>query len=339
MPASWSTAELGVLYPGDQPVHLRYLDTSGDKTDSSNTIIALHGVGFNSNIWNRWIPLLADTRLIALNRRGYSGSGPIHQPTGTTPQDPTEPWGRYVLDLVAFIKYTAEVLKVPPKRSDGTGGIVLLAWSKGNGPAISFLGLLSQGITPPFELNGIPRSAFEPYMDVIKSHLKSVILFEPPGVLVGIPLPESISGLWNMNTPPEERAKVFMAGCIGSLPEDAQPCAQQAAAIGDTLATGLDGDIMPAQDMKVVAQMAKIALENIPPWLSVGLIYGTGTWETCTDCAAWITPLWNGKPNTAIKILQGTGHFLMATDPEVFNTAVGGMMKQLEGLAQNPRSA
>ncbi|KZO93876.1 hypothetical protein CALVIDRAFT_556671 [Calocera viscosa TUFC12733] len=127
----WSTAELGTLVPGNEPIRLRYGDTHPGRPPSERytTIVALHGAGFNDNIWLPWISHLpSDVRLIAINRRGFSGSSATHQSCEILPND-TEAFGRYTVDLFAFIKFVVETLKVPDHKTDGSGGIVLLGWN------------------------------------------------------------------------------------------------------------------------------------------------------------------------------------------------------------------
>ncbi|KZO93879.1 hypothetical protein CALVIDRAFT_566110 [Calocera viscosa TUFC12733] len=126
MSLSWSTAQLGVLVPGDEPVSLRYGDTHPGRSDAEpyTTIIAFHGTGFNSIIWSPWLEHLpANVRLIAANRRGYFGSSPVHESQQLLPNNP-EAFGRYVVDTLAFIKFAVDVLKVE--------GVRVLDWDSGD---------------------------------------------------------------------------------------------------------------------------------------------------------------------------------------------------------------
>ncbi|EJT96891.1 hypothetical protein DACRYDRAFT_119714 [Dacryopinax primogenitus] len=270
---SWSTAELGSLVSGDHPVRLRYGDTHPGRTSQTpyTTIIALHGIGFNSNIWSPWLPHLPqDIRLIALNRRGFGGSSGLHQPQerlvdGTN----TESYGRYLLDLLAFVKYAVKVLKLPGKDTKtGKGGIVLLGWSKGCSYLTSILAMLSSAEGLPASL-GLPLSTFDPYLNTIRSHVTNVILYEPPGVLFGIP---DLERMWDESSTLAEQGRDFVHAFLAMVPAEkvhlVHISVDNMGITGDDLYNG------NGKDKEERETLSNVAFQQIPSFIGLSVIYG-----------------------------------------------------------------
>ncbi|EJT96893.1 hypothetical protein DACRYDRAFT_112233 [Dacryopinax primogenitus] len=186
MSVTWSSADLGTLVPGDPPVTLRYFDTHPlpSNQDESTAIIALHGLGWNSKIFLPWLSHAPrDLRVLGVNRRGYEGSSPPHPQPGT--------FGRELIALLAFVR------------------------SKGTAPLVSLLSHLSPSqLGKPSPSLPVP---FQPYLPSL-SLLRSMILFEPPQVLVGLPGPASYPGLGDIQ--PSEMGPAFAAWHRARLPQD-----------------------------------------------------------------------------------------------------------------------
>ncbi|KZT58715.1 alpha/beta-hydrolase [Calocera cornea HHB12733] len=332
MSFAWSTAELGVLCPGDDPVCLYYGDTSPDRVslEPYTTIIALHGTGFNSEIWNPWLQHIpTDVRLIAFNRRGFAGSSPVHQSTEVLPSNP-EAYGRYVLDLLAFIKFVVEVLRVPSKSENGSGGIALLGWSKGCAFLTTLLTSLSTDDELPTSLS-LPRKTIDPYLAITRSHVKSLVMFEPPGWTVGIPLR---GPLFDESLPLADMASTFISGCLQTFPP--QYIETVKLSIDDMWSTGHDLQCWNGATLEEREESATKGFDNIPPSIGVAVIYCAGTViETCIAGAEWMINHCAGRPNTTSRVIPGGNHFVMATDPERFDDAVMSSIRELAASARH----
>jgi pimeloyl-ACP methyl ester carboxylesterase len=136
--------------------HLAYIDSWHDRElplpTRYTTIVALHGVGFNSSalysycnltyqilttlssfspfrytsaVWTPLLPSLPPSiRFLAYNQRSYAGSSPAFE---AKPVGGTDATAAYLGDLLAFIKFAAEELGVPGvDDASGAGGISLL---------------------------------------------------------------------------------------------------------------------------------------------------------------------------------------------------------------------
>jgi len=320
MSFEWSTANLGVLVPGDEPVSLRYGDYSRDRQSigSYTTIIALHGTGFNSNIWTPWLPHLPpDIRLIVLNRRGYAGSSPLHQSRKMLPCD-TESYGRDVFDVFAFIKFVADILDVPQSSVAGNaGGIVLLGWSKGCAYLTSLLAVLASDNGLPAS-HGISRSALKPYIPVMHTYVKTVLLFEPPGVMAGIP--QNVQ-LYDATLSPAQLGRGFVDGCLTTVPSEMKKFIEPA--IDDTTVAAHELQTWNGTDDLEREGVAIHAFSSIPSWLGVGVMCCAGTTiDTCIRGSQWMIDRCTGQVNTTSRVIPGGNHFVMATDPGLFNEAV-----------------
>ncbi|KZO93878.1 hypothetical protein CALVIDRAFT_600361 [Calocera viscosa TUFC12733] len=214
MSPTWSTAHLGVLVPGDAPIHLQYFDTSPSPPSAPyTTVILVHGTGFNSHIWVPSLPRLPrNTRMLAFNRRG---SSPPHASAQQQPGN-VEAFGRYVIDLLGFLKYAVEVLGVPPASSEGQGrkgSIVLVGWSKDCATVI-FRALLPSP-TPSASPHPLPvTAAHDPYLPLLRSHIRATILFKPED---DIQLPGPAEHPELAGVPPERLPQAFGEVLIGTI--------------------------------------------------------------------------------------------------------------------------
>ncbi|EJT96898.1 alpha/beta-hydrolase [Dacryopinax primogenitus] len=324
MSFSWSIAELGNLVSGDQPVSLRYGDTNPRRAAGTpyTTIIALHGIGVNSNIWLPWLPHLPeDIRLLALNRRGFNGSSDLHQPTDG---NFVESYGRYLLDLVAFVKYAVEVLKIPPKDpKTGKGGIVLLGWSKACSYLTSLLAVLSseEGLAAS---HGLSMSAFEPYLGAVRSHVVNVMLFEPPGLIFGIPRQEKFG---NETESMAVQGRDFVHGMLSALPADKVHLVH--VSVDKMEVAAHDMFTWNGKDDEEREAVSKMAFKDVPSFLGLSVIYGTNTIPSCLEGSKWVIERSHSQDNTTYRVIQDGDHFLMVTDPEGFNEAVISCINEL----------
>ncbi|ORY54860.1 Alpha/Beta hydrolase protein [Leucosporidium creatinivorum] len=305
-------------------VHVSYIDSWADKPaaelpSSYTTIIGLHGVGFNSAIWTPLLPHLpASTRFIAYNQRSYTGSSPAYQ---SEKEGGTDATAAYLGDLLAFLEWVVAEVKLPGV-DDATseGGIVLLGWSKGTLLLFSLLSLLhaSPSSTTSFISSVQPTST-----SLLTSHLRSILLFEPPGSAFGRPptadYTEAMASVSPPNSStPSQFADAF-AGWIGSYsppsassnpdfpsqaPVDQLPPSGLAALDPELLAAawepqacahGFSWRLAVAGDE--VATLAKNAIAPpLSPSVPVGFIYGARTNGYCLDAAKTVGGWWGLNP-------------------------------------------
>ncbi|KZO93874.1 alpha/beta-hydrolase [Calocera viscosa TUFC12733] len=312
MAFSWAIADLGVLMSEDEPVSLCYGDTAPGRTDTQpyTTIIALHGAGFNSNIWTPWIPYLpSEYRVIAVNRRGYAGSSSVHKSQNRMPSD-TEAFGRHFLDKLAFIKFVVDLVRGSSESCEEPPKIVLLGWSKGCAYWIALLATLSTSDSLPTSF-GLPWSTVEPYITVVRDHVRSVILFEPPEWIVGIPL----------NIPVSD----------GTL--DTSSSILLEASVDDMTILAHDLRSWNGTDFKEREDVATKALCKVPSFLGMGIVYCTT--GIGLEGSLWMIDRLDGQRNTTSRAIQGGNHFVMATDPKEFNDAVIGCVQELAVKVDN----
>ncbi|KAI0058354.1 hypothetical protein BV25DRAFT_1810813 [Artomyces pyxidatus] len=169
---------------------LFYLDSGVpyETTGAYTTVFAVHGLGFSSPIFNKIIALApaANLRFVAINRRGYKRSTPISAAEAETiingtDEDKSEYLKTRGLELSRFIDIFIRENNTPPISPDGkTGGIAILGWSAGNGVVLSAIA----------NVDSIPEDA----RSRLGSHLRALIMQEPPSVILGMPSP---TGTWS----------------------------------------------------------------------------------------------------------------------------------------------
>ncbi|KAK7041889.1 hypothetical protein VNI00_008864 [Paramarasmius palmivorus] len=140
--------------------------------DDYPTLIILHGGGFGAASFQPIQSLApeANLRIVALTRRGYTGSTPYTDSEMQGFQEGTrEALEGLAVVLVAFMKAFVEKEKIP-----SSGGIAIMGWSIGN---LTTMSLFSN----PDGLDPDTKSFLE-------VHLKHIILYDPPYQALGLDL-------------------------------------------------------------------------------------------------------------------------------------------------------
>jgi len=321
---SWSTSNLGTIVPGDPAVHLHYLDSHPSPPPVPyTTVIAVHGTGFNSRIWLPLLPHLPpNLRLLAFNRRGHAGSSAVHESKEQTSGN-VEAFGRYVLDLVGFLRFAVEQLGVPAtdEAEEGKGGIVLLGWSKG---CASIIGLRSWLSTGPSPLP--PPVLLDPYLPLLRSHLRATVLFEPVQTIFALPGPGIAGpgpGLKDVFR--EELNATFGATLFETVPEGKRAVVGEAEDSMDAL-----WDDVKTWNGSSSAEMREVCERAVDGKAGVKMatMYCEGTTlEVLTNGAKWVNERCKGAPGFWPGVITGGDHFLMATDPQAFAGALEEAMK------------
>ncbi|KZT62449.1 alpha/beta-hydrolase [Calocera cornea HHB12733] len=307
---------------GEEPVKLSYYDSQPGRTEGLyTTLIVVHGNGYNGSIWSPWAPTLPeDIRLIAYNRRGYGGSSPIYNPPNPVPGQVA---GRGILDVMGMVKHCVEVLKVPAKDpATGKGGIALMGWSRG---CVLMVGLLDLYPTLPSTEGkfGLPAS-IPTLTPALKSHLATVLHYEPPLQAVGIPPGE----LPAMKVPVSEQGRVFGEWMKSMVPDHAKPILDKAFQVEnvpvDTAMILVENGDWPAAEV-----IAKRAMSKIPEGVSNGLLYGTKSLDYVYDVVPVYKEIMADQPHTGSLSMEGTGHFAMASHPELLTKTVVELLNTL----------
>ncbi|BFZ61148.1 hypothetical protein YB2330_002207 [Saitoella coloradoensis] len=156
-------------------IHLSYLDSGPPPSStpgSYTTLLCLHGVAFSASVFT----LAAQSapsknlRFITYSQRGYTGSTPLSAEEAALTADPVACARDYVEDLVEFLEYLA-------RKEEGVEKVVLVGWSKGTNLCVGLLSPLFTSVSSDIRARGL-------------KHVKSVVLYEPPGNLMGLPLTE-----------------------------------------------------------------------------------------------------------------------------------------------------
>lgn len=280
----------------------------------------------------------ASTRFIAYNQRSYSGSSPAYK---SEKEGGTDATAAYLGDLLAFLEWAVAELKLPGV-DDATseGGVVLLVsslaqegrhrlidsathlqgWSKGTLLLFSLLSLLHASPSSPtsFISSVQPTST-----SLLTSHLRSILLFEPPGSAFGRPpttdYTEAMASVSPPNTStPEEFADAF-AGWIGGYsspsvssnpdfpsqaPVDQLPPSGLGALSPELLAAAWEPQACAhgfswrlAVAGPEVTTLAKNAIAPpLSPSVPIGFIYGARTNGYCLDAAKTVGGWWGLNP-------------------------------------------
>jgi hypothetical protein len=72
-----------------------------------------------------------DVRVISISQRGYKDSTPLTSDELALKVQPSEAHKRHNADLLLFLEFVTTELGAPKRSADGTGGIILVVWSKG----------------------------------------------------------------------------------------------------------------------------------------------------------------------------------------------------------------
>ncbi|BGP05039.1 hypothetical protein JCM10049v2_000843 [Rhodotorula toruloides] len=346
---------------------LAYVDSwhgraKGDLPERYTTVVGLHGVGFNSAVWTPLLPALPSSiRFLAYNQRSYARSSPAFDATQPGGTDAT---ATYLCDLMEFLRFAVDELGVQGVDEEThEGGIVLLGWSKGTVLCFSLLSLihLTSSPSPTSFLAHLPSSGL-PHASLLRTHIRSLILFEPPGSALGRPPTSDYTNAMKAVSPPNsstptEFAEAF-AGWIGmyapsaSADEVAEELLPPSGldALGPELrkvawepacvAHGFSWRL--AEGAEEVQRLAESALKPTGGVaLPVGLIYGTRTNGYCLDAARTVEGWWGisddaqdggeeqAKRKTAVRKVPGTNHFAFIHEPEAFAKAVIELVDEL----------
>ncbi|KAL5513084.1 hypothetical protein ACEPAH_3482 [Sanghuangporus vaninii] len=181
---------------------LYYEDTGvpPDAVALYTTLIIVHGTGFHGQIFRRLIPLAPkrNVRLVLVNRRDYPGSSPyteedLRKVRTDDPETHNDFAKARASEFARFIKTFIEKENIPKASSDWKrGGVVLMAWSSGNGytlPLLAYIDMIPEET----------RQFIEPYF---RSH----IVFNAPRWVLGAPAPDVLK---DASLSEEERVGAF----------------------------------------------------------------------------------------------------------------------------------
>ncbi|OSD07671.1 hypothetical protein PYCCODRAFT_1448944 [Trametes coccinea BRFM310] len=165
-------------------VELSYVD-SGVPVPSDNgytTMFALHGVGFTGAIFEKVMSpaTSASIRFVAINRRDYPGSTPftpddLKSVTSGTNEEKAAFVKARGLELASFIDQFIVRNNIPPVSKEGKhGGFALIGWSYGSFVALSAVANVDA-------LDAPARARWT-------SHMRALVLHEPPTVAIGSPI-------------------------------------------------------------------------------------------------------------------------------------------------------
>lgn len=298
-------------------------------------------------VWSPILPYLpADVRFLAYNQRSYAGSSPafVAQKAGGT--DAT---AAYLLDLLDFLTFVVRDLGCQEAKR---GGIVLLGWSKGTVLPLSLLSATSPA-TPTSFTSSLPGDLLGSY-PVLGSHLRSILLFEPPGSALGrAPTSDYTTAMAAVSPPNSSTAEEFaeaFAGWIASYSDPTHPSQPPTSSLAPSelsdieRAVGGEGAWQAecvaggfawrlAEGGAEVASLAEGALTQ-GRW-PVGLIYGARTNGYCLDAAKTIQGWWKDRPQgeesgrVGVRSLEETNHFAFVHRPKEFVEAVVGLIGEL----------
>ncbi|KAL0563546.1 hypothetical protein V5O48_018520 [Marasmius crinis-equi] len=172
-------------------VRLFFTD-SGAPPDSTDytTIVAVHGFGFSGVCFEKLQSQAHayNLRVVALNRRDYAGSTPFSDDEldALKGGDDTRARGsieRLGLHIALFLRKFVEEEGVPSVTNAGNGrkrgGLAVMGWSMGALTAIA-----------PF---ANPNALGEETYGVLKGYIRDLILYDPPFIVLGLPIPTSIN--------------------------------------------------------------------------------------------------------------------------------------------------
>ncbi|BGP12987.1 hypothetical protein JCM10213v2_000904 [Rhodosporidiobolus nylandii] len=320
----------------DNGLELSYLDSWASLEPSARpgrhtTLVCLHGVGFNSAIWQPLLPSLTPSiRLLAYNQRSYADSSPAFPIRENGGVDAA---AAYLVDLMRFLDFAVRELGIKEKEE---GGVVLM-------PAAA---------APAEEsfLTHLPPSGL-PYASLLDSHIRSLLLFEPPGSAFGRAPTVDYTGAMAAVSPPniatpEHFAEAF-AGWIGGYSAPSKPGEPAVTELPPSGLAALSPELLReawepqavahgfawrmAASPAVVSSLALSTLRN--PALPVGLVYGGRTVGYCLDTAALLSELWReevGRGRKGIRKVEGTNHFAFVHKPVDFVDAVVELIDELK---------
>ncbi|KAI0317447.1 kinase-like domain-containing protein [Amylostereum chailletii] len=184
------------LVLNEDEVKLTYTDSGAPQGLSDalpyTTVFAVHGMGYNAGVWKRISELSAtvNLRIVAINRRPYGGSTPFSPEELSLLAGSDDEKLKFItnrgVEIATFIDQFIQRFNIPPIPADGKGGgAAILPWSAGHGSVISALSNLNN-------LHEDTRARFA-------SHIRALIMYEPPSIVLGTPIP---AATWSPRTDP-----------------------------------------------------------------------------------------------------------------------------------------
>ncbi|KAI0064166.1 hypothetical protein BV25DRAFT_1853507 [Artomyces pyxidatus] len=157
------------------------------RSEPYTTIFAFHGMGFSSHTFKRLHTLAPayNLRFVSVNRRRYAASTPLSpseldMPTNGSDVEKTAFLNARGIEAAMFIDKFIQQNDIPPISTSGLGGgIGLLGWSAGNSVTLSVVANLDV-------LSSETQARFA-------SRLRALIMYEPPSMITGAPVPK---GTW-----------------------------------------------------------------------------------------------------------------------------------------------
>ncbi|KAG7442250.1 uncharacterized protein BT62DRAFT_442547 [Guyanagaster necrorhizus] len=188
---------------------LSYIDSGAPTQSSYITIFAIHGMIFTKEIFQRVIDLAPSkgVRFVALSRRPFPGSTPysVEELDILQSADNDDAQRGAFLEargheIAVFIDTFIRKFNLPPISSCGGGGVALLGWSLGT--ALVSLAISSVGTLP------------EDIQKRLERYVRSVILYEPGPIALGLPTPKQYWSFLGDPTVPEDlRIAAFGRWC------------------------------------------------------------------------------------------------------------------------------
>ncbi|KAH8114770.1 hypothetical protein DFH11DRAFT_1593365 [Phellopilus nigrolimitatus] len=205
-----SSSEIQTAQIDSDGTQFAYIDSGAPQSDNYTTVVCVHGYTFNALAFSRFLPLAHkyNLRVIALNRRDYSGSTPFSDPeldviNGKDDNAHRDFLRKRGLEIAHFLVWVISEKEIPHASEDGSsGGLALLGWSQGNVTTLPFLAHLD---SYPHEI----ITTLEPY-------LRTFILYDIPNRFLGYSMPEGTYHPSTDSTIPENELGVAFAKWVSS---------------------------------------------------------------------------------------------------------------------------
>ncbi|GAA5986404.1 hypothetical protein JCM5350_002909 [Sporobolomyces pararoseus] len=334
---------------------LAYIDSFSllqpeERPKKYTTLLAIHGVGFNSAVFSTLIPHLpSNTRLLAYNQRSYRGSSPAFKGKEQGGSDTT---ARYLEDFLEFVQWCVRELGLTSKEQGGQ--VIVLGWSKGTVIPISLLALLnscsdSKSSVPPFSsfLRYLSSSTLSLAQSLVSSHISSLILFEPPGSAFSRPPTRDFLTSMSSVLPPndknvtrEEWALAF-ANWVGGYRESRNEL-EERQVLEKSRLEDFDEELLEegwqwecvdhgfewtlAGEKEDIRRVGELAVRGENGELGVGILYGSRTVEYFEETVEMIREWWTEDREVGrkkvIESVEGTNHFGFVHKPEEFMKAL-----------------
>ncbi|KAK4050023.1 hypothetical protein OIO90_005213 [Microbotryomycetes sp. JL221] len=346
-------------------IHVSYIDTWSDhSTATSNndpytTVIGLHGTGYNSHAWLEPFSFTRSSktvRFLAYNQRSYEGSSPAFNIKAEAGVDAT---AAYVEDLINFVDWAVQEFNLPRfDRQSGKGGIVLLGWSKGTVPLFALLATLHKFPPSPTAFTGHLSESLS--LSTIHSHVRTCLLFEPPGSALARPATNDFKTQMSHVVPPNKPTPVEYAEAFAKWISgwSRQPDNSQSTIMDETTDANKPGSKAWEPECCLhgfawrlssradeLEQLAKVALgvndtSSRQSRMPIGLMYGSNTVGYCLDSASVISNWWGNHTNegndfqtkiesTAIRQIKDQNHFAFENDPIEFVKVLKDILNEL----------